>query len=355
MDKLRAYILGEKNITMLENIIIDKLYELYKLSINRKDPIFKKNLMLVVTTIITDELQTLKTFDNKALVYINNIIIKETVGYLNSLLSQRVVEREPEVDFSSKLSEEDFFEELKIDNRVEQTEVPEPPLVIGPKYEEEVLIFDKIGNTKVDVKNVVSIELLSFSCDFSWYTVNETNCNFCIDNVEHSIKNGNYSVDELMTELTKFAGISFEVDPVNESVIVSQILIKEKKSMTGSIKQKENQKQVNIDFGVKNSIGPLLGFEPKTYILKDEPITSEVKHNIKLPGYFNVVIKYNEDILDKHTIITDVSYNDTIHYKPMVHKKIQIDKSDIVTVNCELQYNTMRPVIYFVKFTKMLF
>jgi hypothetical protein len=310
--------------------------------------------MLVVTTIITDELQTLKTFDNKALVYINNIIIKETVGYLNSLLNQRVVEREPEVDFSSKLSEEDFFEELKIDNRVEQTEViQKPEIVNGPTYEEEVLIFDKIGNTKVDVKNVVSIELMSFSCDFSWYTVNETNCNFCIDNVEHSVKNGNYSVDELMAELSRI--VSFEVDPVNESVIVSQILIKEKKSMTGSIKQKENQKQVNINFGVKNSIGPLLGFELKTYILKEEPITSEVKHNIKLPGHFNVVIKYNEDILDKHTIITDVSYNDTIHYKPIVHKKIHIDKQYIVSVNCELQFNTMRPVIYFVKFTKMLF
>jgi hypothetical protein len=350
MDKLRAYILGEKNITMLENIIIDKLYELYQLSINRKDPIFKKNLMLVVTTIITDELQTLKTFDNKALVYINNIIIKETVGYLNSLLNQRVVE--PEVDFSSKLSEEDFFEELKIDNRVEQeVEVPKTPQVT---YEEEVLIFDKIGNTKVDVKNVVSIELMSLSCDFSWYTVNETNCNICIDNVEYSLKNGNYTPVDLVDTLTDLCeDLQFKIDSRDEKVIMFQKNQKGKKSMTGSIK--ENQKQVNINFGVKNSIGPLLGFEQKTYILKDEPITSEVKHNIKLPGHFNVVIKYNENILDKHTIITNVSYNDTIHYKPMVYKKIQLDKSDIVSVNCELQYNTMRPVIYFVKFTKMLF
>lgn len=352
MDKFRAYILGEKNMSMLENIIIDKLYELYNISINRKDPIFKKNLMLVITTVITD--QSLKTFDNKALVFINNIIIKETVDYLYSLLNRRVVEREPEVDFSSKLSEEDYFEELKVDNRVEQPDViQKPENVSGPTYEEEVLIFDKIGKTQVDVKNVVSVELISFSCDFSWYTVNESNCNICIDNIEYSLKNGNYTPDDLVESLTDLCeDLQFKIDIVDEKVIMFQKNQKLKKSMTGSIKDK---KIVNINFGVKNSIGLLLGFDLKTYILKDEEITSEVKHNIKLPGHFNVVFKYNEDILDKHVVLTDVRYNDTIHYKPIASNKIQVDKKDIFCIDCELQYNTNRPVIYFVKFTKMTF
>jgi hypothetical protein len=56
MDAFRAYLLGDKNTSMLENIIIDKLYDTTGLSINKRDPRFQQSMLLVITTIKKNEL-----------------------------------------------------------------------------------------------------------------------------------------------------------------------------------------------------------------------------------------------------------------------------------------------------------
>lgn len=346
MDALRAYLLSDKNIGMLESIIIDKLYETVGISLNRRDPLFKKNMMLVMTTIITDEISNLKTFDNKALMFINNIIIKETVGYIKNLVTQN-----QELERSSKLSEEgsdvfekeDYFEELKIDK------VEEQPLQLvgtGPKYEETVLIFDQSTND-VDIKNVVSFELVSFSFDFSGYIVDEKNCNFCVDNEPIVVQHGNYTPELLVETLTKLTNLHFTLDSVTEKVTILRPVTK---SLTGAIKQKSS----NIDFGVKHSINNLLGFENRTYILKNEDLVANNKHSITHPKVVELNVAV-DDTKDTHRILTDVAYNYTVHYKPNVSRKISITRTDVKNVNINFDYISNRQYICYIKFNSLIF
>jgi hypothetical protein len=346
MEALRAYLLSDKNIGMLESIIIDKLYETVSISLNRRDPLFKKNMMLVMTTIITDEISNLKTFDNKALMFINNIIIKETVGYIKNLVTQN-----QELERSSKLSEEgsdlfekeDYFEELKIDKVVEPLE----KVIPGPKYEETVLIFDQSTNN-TDIKNVVSFELVSFSFDFSGYIVDEKNCNFCVDNEPIVVQHGNYTPELLVETLTKLTNLHFTINPVTEKVTISR---PGTKSLTGTNKQKSS----NIDFGVVSSINNLLGFENRTYILKNEDLLAINKHNITHPIVVDLNIQLNENAPDLHRILTDVRYNYPVHYKPNVPRKISIDRTDVKNVNINFDYISNRPYICYIKFNSLIF
>lgn len=336
MDNLRSYLLSEKNFNMLENIIPEKVYNITGVEIEKKDPFFQQNMLMVATSVIRDELQSVKVFDTSAIIKINNIIITECVKHLNSLIHQ-------EEPFSSKL--EDIEEE--------QDQPPEQEVVLPtvPAFKETVLLLDTC-KTQVQLENVVSVELIYCFIDFSDYLVTENNNCFCVDNDEKYIQVGNYTPSELMNVLSELSGLVFSIDPVQELVCISQPHSTIKKSLTGSIKESQNQKQVNIDFGVKNSICNILGYSPRTYTLKDSKLLANNKHYIKHTSDITVNIEFLDKKLTHH-IPTCVEYNSTIHYTPGVKHKITMEGATIENISIDLNgYNPRtRPFKFALKVT----
>jgi hypothetical protein len=184
--------------------------------------------------------------------------------------------------------------------------------------------------------------------DFSDYIVTENNNCFCINNEEKSINVGNYTPLELIETLNKQTDLIFNIDRLTDNVNITQ-KVSEKKSMTGAIK---DQKQYDIDFGVKNSIGNLLGFLPRTYTLKDKSLVSENKHCIKHKPEVKVSFTFDEIEMEVR-LQTNVNYNETIHYNQT--KIIKTEPREIKNVNIKSDYNTRgRPYCFNFKFTYLI-
>lgn len=354
MDNLRAYLLSEKNFGMLESIILDKLYNSTGISLNRKDPLFEQNMVMIATAVIRDEIKTLRTFGKAEVIKINNIIIVECVRHLSSLVVEPPQLSSQLDDISDTASEvSDFFEELKIDNLPKQEIKQE----LKPEFVEELLVFDE-EITVTNLKNVVSAELISISIDFSDYIVTEHNNSFCIDNIEKEVPIGNYTPEELLIEINNLVnpGLYFKLNISTDTITIYQQKI-QNRSMTGAIKDRENQKQINIDFGTRNSISKLIGFSPKTYIIKENDLTAEVKHNIKHPSFFDVVVTYDKEHSEKHMVLTNVQYNSTIHYTPPFSKKVLLHQQSIEDVSIKINMGTYnhrgRRYMALIKFTLM--
>lgn len=340
MDSLRSYLLSDKNISMLESIILDRLYDTTGISLNKKDSKFQQSMMLVITTVMRNELHLQNTFDKKTLLKMNNIFIKETVKYLTELLTYSV-EDEEEQEFTSKLSEEEYP-----DTSIEEVVVEKPEVI------EEIYYFDE-KSTNVNLENVTSLKLMNLTMDYSGYVVNETNCNLCIDNIEYKIPHGNYSPYELLEYLSSLEKtLDFSLQEKTELVTISIVKEKERKSMSGAIKDKENQKQVNVNFGVKNSVAKLLGFLEKTYIIKDTPIQTNSKHLIKHPSYADFIITYSKELQEKHRVFFNCKYNETVHYIPILSKEVKTPPVVITNISIWSDYNSNRPFNFTIKVTK---
>lgn len=333
------YLLGYKNFEMLEDIITQKVYKITGFLMDKKDPFFQKNLLVIATSVSREELKFFKNVDDKAIVKINNIIIKECIEFLTDIIKKD----SPKEEYSSKLEE---IEETDQIEQIEQAEkeIKEPLKNLHPSFTSEILKFDK-ETTQANLKNISSIEFVSCYIDFSDYIVTEFNNCFCINNEEKIISIGNYTPKELIEELNEKTELIFSIEKLTDNIVISQ-KVSEKKTMTGAIK---DQKQYNIDFGVKNSINNILGFLPKTYILKEKSLISENKHYIKHKPEINVKINFDDTEMDL-SLNTNVEYNQTIHYNQT--KIIKFDPRDIKNVNIKLDYNTRgRPYCFNFKFT----
>jgi hypothetical protein len=330
---------------MLENLIPKKIFKNTGYEIESKDPFFQKNLMMITTSVVRDEIKNVKNYDTMDIVKINNIVIKECVEFFTNIINTE--QEENEEDYSSKIEDiEDPIQELE---QIQIRDDVVQPKELKPTFSSEILIFDS-ESTEANLKNIVSVEFVSCCIDFSDYIVTENNNCYCIDNEEKSISVGNYTPEQLVELLSSESKLLFKIDSLTDNITIQQEEQNNRKSMTASIKDK---RQFNIDFGVKNSISSLLGFSSKTYILKEKKIVSENKHCIKHPANIKVNILFDERPI-KLVIPTDVKYNETIHYRTPVDKKIKLEPSDIENVKITTDYNTRgRPSSFTFKFTKL--
>jgi hypothetical protein len=313
MENLRAYLLSDKNFSMLESIIPEKIFSVTGTRLPKDDTFFQQNLMMIAMTVTRDEIKEVKVYDTSSVIKINNIIITECVKYISSLLQQQEEEQ-----LSSKL------EDIEEDIAMESLPVKKEETVVIPKLKETLLIFEKY-NTSAKLKNIVSAEISYVSVDFSDYLVTENNCCFCINNDEKQVPIGNYTPTGLVESLSQISGLSFQIDSVTEKIKITQ-QTSNKKSLTGSIK--ESQTQYNIDFGVKNSICGMIGFSPVMYTLKETPIFSEFKHSINFPQDIAIDVSMGTYKLSIR-IPTVTEYNKTIHFTPKVSEKVTINGEDI--------------------------
>jgi hypothetical protein len=358
MEQLRAYLLSDKNLTMVETIVIDKVYKTTGVSINKNDPDFTSIMLSIVTNVVRVELNNLRTNPGRDdYLKINNIMISEGVRHITSL----VQEQEPEQVLSTQLEDldepepQDYFEELKIDTRKPVTEVQEPvPIDNRPQFKNEVLYFDSnsSGEYKVNLNNVVSIEVVGVSIDFCDYVITEKNNCFLVDNEQKTVKVGNYTITSLLSVLNELTSgiLIWSVDQVNEMVSVCQPTVSTK-SITGNLRERENMKKITVDFGVLCSIGKVLGYLERTLFLKDVPDVADFKHNVNFPHYIEAKLHHEEDE-DLHRIYTNVDYNSTIHYRPPFTRVIDTKGKDVNLIKFTLDYNTRgRPFTFSIKFT----
>lgn len=298
---------------------------------DKTDPFFQKNLLMISSSVSREELKFVKNIDEKTIVKINNIIIKECIEFLIDIINKE--------EYSSKIEDIEEIEDIK-----DIEEIINVKHNLEPSFTSEILVFDK-ETTQANLKNVVSIEFLSCYMDFSDYIITENNNCFCINNEEKTINVGNYTPLELVDHLKEITDLIFSIDKLTDKVIITQ-KVSEKKSMTGAIK---DQKQYNIDFGVKNSISNVLGFLPKTYILKEKVLISENKHCIKHKPEIKVNFTFDELEMEV-ALYTNVKYNETIHYT--FSKIIKTESREINNVNIKSDYNTRgRPYSFNFKFT----
>lgn len=323
---------------MIETITIDKIYNLEGI-ILEKDATFKNNIFIVATAVVRVEVNSNSKITDKAILKINNIIISECVKYTISTLNQE--------QFSSKiedLSEDDFFEELKKDNT--ETTVSQE---LKPKFEEQILIFDK-KETNPNLQNVISAELVSFSIDFSDYIINEKNNCLKINDKIIEVPIGNYSPEELIECLNDLTETEI-LFVLNKKTEVVEISYNKKTPLGGSIKDKN----YIIDFDIKNSIYFILAMLKQSYNLKDKKITGEMKHKIKHQSFIDLEICYTETEKENHRILTDVKYNDTIHYYPQLSKKVLLNQQLVQNVKLNMDYDTRgRPYTFSIKFVSVI-
>jgi hypothetical protein len=333
MDDLRSYLLSERNFQMLEKLIVSKVSKLTLQTVEPDDPTFQQHLLMIATTIISSEIKLNPRADNNTVLKINAIIIAEVSKYISKLILEQ--------------SSSSRIEELSETESVIEPSVNDPVFEPENKLQIETIIcsFDR-EITEVNLKNVVSVEFLDCHFDFSDYVVTENNNCMNIDNEPFNISIGNYTPESLIQELNSNSKIVFEIDKLTDNIFIQQPKVK--KSMTGTIK--DNQKQVNVDFGVKNSLANLLGYSPKTYIVKDQTIVSNFKHQIKHPQSMEFTIDCGTTTL-KHTVPLNVKYNETIYYKPDFSKVIELSNIDIQSVNITTDYNMRgRPYSFNLKF-----
>ena len=353
MDKLRAYIFSDKNLTMLEDITTSKIYKNTGNVIEKTDSYFQQQLIFITTTIVKQELVYVKTFDTNAALKINNIIITECVNFFTNLINNQEAEQEQE-QFSSSIEQLNFDDDVEVE--VVKQEVKTKPVEQKQDiFKEEIFIFDK-ELTVAKIKNVMSAELVSCYFDFSDYIVTENNNCFCVDNQEILVPIGNYTPNDLIDKINGIVGegLVFNIDAHTDIVCVAQPSQPKNKSLTGSLKDALNQKSVNLDFGVKNSINTLLGFEPKTYTIKDKSVMVNIKHDIKHPGSVKIDIVYHEDKTDSFDIPTNVEYNQTKHFTPTHKKRIDFENKEVDDVKIVMKFNTRgRPYQFKIKFTTL--
>lgn len=338
MEALRNYLLSEKNLLMIETITLDKIYQLTGITVE-KDLDFKNNIFIVATAVIRVEVQKDIKFNNTIVLKINNIIIAESVKYIISTLNFESLSSKIE-----DLTEEDtdFFEELKKDKKEEIKE-------LKPEFEEQILIFDK-EETNINLKNVISAELVCFSVDFSDYIINENNNCLKINDTIIEVPVGNYSPNELIEYLNDVTDpeILFTLDKKTEII---EIDCMQKASSFASVKNKS----IIVDFDIKNSMYYILAVLKQSYNLKEKKIVGQMKHKINHPSFIDIEIFYTENHLEKHRILTNVNYNNTIHYYPKISKKVVLNQQNVDNIKLKMNYNTRgRPYTFSIKFVNVL-
>lgn len=332
MSNLRRVILSKSNIIMLEDIIIKKLHG--KIFIDRGGHYFKDNFIMIVGAILDQEEKKREVLPVSK---INSIIITEVVNFiLHSDAEGR--DNDDLGQLSTKLDvfeDDDFF--INTDTRHREViSAPHRDLDIKPVFENVAYSFETSDMHKtidaytspIKLENVREIQLMKFSVDNCDYIITEYSNTFAIDNVNILIACGNYTVHDLEEEINR--QVSMEVDCDLEFTLrkkTDSFCLRSKKTDVD-----ETSKSYHVDFGTANSIGKLLGFEPKSYKLKSGGTTEGIKHRLCHNQYVNVLIECGLQEL-KYKVLMDVEYNKTKYFTPRDSKIIRSDGEGLFSVD----------------------
>lgn len=311
---MEGHLIKEKNLQMVKDLVIKKIYNQTGVIFKKNEPFFKNNFNVIIMTILENEIDNFRNFPvEKAVLKLNTIFILECVEFFIGSLRKDETE-----EFSSKIDElpEELEEPQQIQPSTPLQRIPQPqplppppqiqqPLPTPEPFPKEILFFEQNETNEylLNFEKIEKLRLEMFTFDFSDYIVNEHNNSFYIDTELIKVPIGNYTAETLHMKIKGY----FEYDSISECFIPLQ----------------------PVNFDLKNSIGPLLGFDCKTYKTRGN------KHNICHPKYVNLKINYGE-IMKNYKIFLNVAYNEPVFFTT----DTDIKMDSIKKISVELGHNT---------------
>lgn len=315
---MEGHLIKEKNLQMVKDLVIKKIYNQTGIIFKQSDPFFKNNFNVIIMTILENEIDNFRNFPvEKAVLKLNTIFILECVEFFIGSLRKDETE-----EFSSKIDE--LPEELEepqqppLQHQIPSTplqQIPpqqtqlqpqeQHPIPVQEPFPKEILFFEQNETNEylLNFEKIQKLRLEMFTFDFCDYIVNEHNNSFYIDTELVKVPIGNYTPETLHAKIKDY----LEYDLISECFIPLQ----------------------PVNFDLKNSIGPLLGFDCKTYKTRGN------KHNICHPKYVNLKINYGE-IMKNYKIFLNVAYNERVFFTT----DTDIKMDSIKKISVELGHNT---------------
>lgn len=319
---MEGHLIKEKNLQMVKDLVIKKIYNQTGVIFKQNDPFFKNNFNVIIMTILENEIDNFRNFPvEKAVLKLNTIFILECVEFFIGSLRK-------EEEQSSKIDDLDPEEQIP-QHQIQQplhhqTQQPPTPLQQIPQHQtqlqpqeqqhpipvqepfpKEILFFEQNETNEylLNFEKVQKLRLEMFTFDFCDYTVNERNNSFYVDTELVQVPIGNYTPQTLHMKIKDY----FDYDSTSECFVPLQ----------------------PVNFDLKNSIGPLLGFDNRTYKTKGN------KHSICHPKYVNLKINYGE-IMKNYKIFLNVAYNEPVFFTT----DTDIKMDSIKKISVELGHNT---------------
>lgn len=299
---MESYILNEKNLKMVKDLVIKKVFSETGEILDDQDPFFKNNTIMIIMAVLEGEAANFKKYPvEKAILKLNTIIIVECVNFFIESKQEQQSSRIEDLQEEEVLYKQEFPEKVLQD-------VAEPRVIIEeqkePVFKKEILFFEQNETNEffLNFDMIKKVKLNMFAVDFCDYIITEKNNSFYIDSDLIKIPIGNYSPENIPDKYFKY-------DPLEEKF---------------STKAK-------INFDLKNSLGPVLGFKKKTY----KENLSEDKHNLSHKKFISLKVYYDE-IVKEYKIPTNVKYNSCIFFE----SDNDILLSSLKKIKIELDYNT---------------
>jgi hypothetical protein len=326
MSLLSRKIKDEKNISMIIDITLNKIYSIVGISLDRDESIFINNFLIVLEEIVSQEE---KGNNQPSITKINGIIIKEAVNYIIHCMEDNPTDKMSTLlDDNDDIDQDEIFEDVGIEKE-EDVKSKNNQVDLKPLFEDEIYSFDakdlhmcnNIYENDISLKNIKYMQILSCSIDNSDYIINEYNNTFAVDNIEIVIKSGNYTAKEISDEINEKIDdrIEFGFDKTNDSFFLC-------------CRNSLDEKSYNIDFGTVNTASKVLGFIAKSYKLKSSGKLCGEKHSLCYNRYITMKISNGTHEIS-NIIIMNVPYNNTKHYIPETTNIIKNDDGSLYNID----------------------
>lgn len=355
MERLKSALYSQKNIDMIQTLCMKKI----KNTVDRHDfewikPRFNEIFLTVMNTIFEEEVYNYADLPLKtSVIKINGIVMKEAFNYIINIREEPVIST-PIEDFGvenimstpiEEIKEEvvertEYIEELKREIK-EKKEIEEPkPLV--PQFTEELY---EIGSnnmikegemyiSEIYVPNIKKLDLIQLRVDKSDYMITEYSNKFKVDGITIHIEPGNYTEEEL----TQCVQVLLDKHINSKDDYLMKIIINfEKLNDTYSFAYKSmlpsSKETIKLNFDIRQSIGPILGFGKRTYALnKDDKLTGN-KHNLSYPSLVLFDIDFAHEIKAQAIAPLNVNYNETKFYDLEYKKSYQCKEGDLFGIS----------------------
>lgn len=297
----------KENVSLLEQIITKKINDIIGMDVvNQDKKYFYEVLSQVIKEVASKELNNTKHRDvQSAILYVNNIIIAETVQFFLSQVDDSMQTLEPE--------EDDGLSLLKTPSMNQSTtiEIPKKPVETKVDYTLDapncLYLSPRYEHNDVQLTGITNISVEYVMIDNMGFNVTEFKNTLVINDREIIITPGDYSFQELCDEINKNKEISLCFDKISNKFLFDAI------------------EEVKLDFTCKNSACSILGFDRKVYKIEQGSEVKAEKYNALTDNpYVDLCVSflYENETKDVITlrIPMDNKKGSTKYFYPPQHK-----------------------------------
>lgn len=318
MERVLDTLYTEKNVNMVAEICNSKLHNITGIAFDRNEESYSKNFEHVFNLISNTEIQNQNLSDPmRAVIKINNIIIREFINViLNNLESQT-----EELEHTTKLSEMSYEEPVQIVEKKVEIKPEFKYQLCEITNDNSVLSPFNTYSIELCLKSIRSVRVTDLFLDKSDYNITEFCNTFSINGKDLQIPVGNYLVEMLAEAIQREIDVNINTD----KKFLMKLTVEFKKltegysisyrNVLGETEGSEGD-TMSVDFSTKNSIGPILGFDEKQYIVKLNETIYGDKNQLSYSRNLELRINFTDKLKGKYSICLDVANNCTKYYKP---------------------------------------